>query len=71
MATSQSPGGREQDTQLVLRLPTALMAALDGYRDKLRASSPPGVTLTRSDAARALLLAGLATVERPARKGAK
>jgi len=47
------------DMSLAFRLPPELVARLDAYVDKLTAQNPPGLRVTRGDAARILLTKAL------------
>ncbi len=59
MTDDDSEGG---SVQLALRLPRALLARVDAHADRMRAESP-GVSVTRSDAMRSLLIMSLSRVE--------
>lgn len=54
--------------QTAFRLPTVLIDGIDEYKVRLQRRTP-GVRITRSDAARLLLLRGLEEVNRRARAG--
>jgi hypothetical protein len=56
------------DGSVVLRLPEAWLARADALVGHLAAQSPAGVELTRSDALRAALAAGLEVLERQTAK---
>jgi len=54
--------------QTAFRLPSGLIDGIDDYKTRLQRRTP-GVRITRSDAARLLLLRGLEEVNRRARAG--
>jgi hypothetical protein len=55
-------------TQTAFRLPDSMIASIDEYRARLERRTP-GVRVTRSDAARLLLLRGIEEATRRARAG--
>lgn len=59
---------REQDEQLVVRLPKALLDRVDAYAERLR-EEQPGPAWKRSDVVRLLMSRALDAVEPKARKG--
>jgi hypothetical protein len=59
VAVEMKPDTEVDDSQLGVRIPTPLLAALDAERSRL-AKASPGQTVTRSDVVCVLLLEGLA-----------
>ena len=61
------PPAREKTVQVGLRLPVSVVERIDLYAERLRAETGL-LGVTRTDAATALLVKGLGTVERTAKK---
>ncbi len=61
------PPAREATVQVGLRLPRSIVERIDRYAEKLRKDTGL-LGVTRTDAATALLVRGLETLERTARK---
>ena len=57
----------EEMQQVAFRLPLSLLAQVDEYAERVRTESP-GRRVTRADAARDLLYAGLAAKTKPKRR---
>lgn len=55
-------GEAKRTRQIFVRMPEDLVAALDGYVERMRAEQP-GTSPTRSDAIRVLLYKALTTLE--------
>ena len=55
-------GEAKRTRQIFVRMPEDLVAALDGYVERMRAAQP-GTSPTRSDAIRVLLYKALTTLE--------
>ena len=56
--------GAEPTTQVAIRLPASMLAALDAYAAE---HAQPGLTLTRSDAVRMILASGFGNTCKPGR----